>query len=73
MRTQEEIVNRYNEQKKEDFFGFETSEYVHFLDWDHLKQFLKEDAEIDKLLELEPPDITSKCHELSDVDHLKLK
>jgi len=41
MRTQDEILARYNERKDNDFFGFESNEYLRFLDYEHAKQFLK--------------------------------
>lgn len=43
-RTQDEIVQRARERQKEDLFGFEISEYVRFLDFDHAKEFLKGDV-----------------------------
>lgn len=42
MKTQDEIVARIRTRKKHDFFGFETSEYLDYLDFAHAKEFLKE-------------------------------
>jgi len=42
MRTQEEIVKRFGERKKNDMFGFEISEYIKYLDYEHAKPFLKD-------------------------------
>lgn len=44
MRSQEEIVARIEEIKKDDFFGFETSDLIDFLDFEHAKQYLKPEA-----------------------------
>lgn len=44
MRTQDEIVNRINYRKDNDFLGFETEEYIPFLDYEHAKSFLKDDV-----------------------------
>jgi hypothetical protein len=43
-RTQDEIVAQINEVRDNDFFGAETQELLSALDFDHAKQFLKEDA-----------------------------
>lgn len=40
-RTQDEIVARIKARKEHDFFGFEVSEYVNYLDYAHAKEFLK--------------------------------
>jgi len=42
MRTQEEIVKRFKTRKEHDMFGFETDEYLPYLDYEHIKSFLKE-------------------------------
>lgn len=42
MKTQEEILARFNERKTEDFFGFECNEYLGYLDFAHVKPFLKD-------------------------------
>ena len=42
MRTQEEILARINEIKGKDFFGFETSDLIGFLNYENAKPFLKE-------------------------------
>lgn len=44
MKTQDEIVARVRIRKEHDFFGFETSEYLDYLDFAHAKEFLKPDA-----------------------------
>ena len=44
MRTQDEIVARIKARKDQDFFGFEVSEYVDYLDYTHAKEFLKDDT-----------------------------
>ena len=41
MRTQEEIVKRINERKKNDMFGWEINGYIKRLDYEHAKPFLK--------------------------------
>ncbi len=41
--SQDEIVARIKERRRaEDVFGFEISEYLDWLDFDHAKQFLKD-------------------------------
>lgn len=42
MRSQDEIVARINERKDGDFLGFETSEYINALDYEHAKPFLND-------------------------------
>lgn len=37
MKTQQEIIDRFNERKQNDFFGFEVGEYVNCLDYEHAK------------------------------------
>ncbi|GAH45300.1 unnamed protein product [marine sediment metagenome] len=44
MRTQDEIVARIRDRKEHDFLGFEVSEYLDYLDFAHVKEFLKPDA-----------------------------
>lgn len=41
MRTQEEIVDKLNEVKLDDFFGFKTMDLVSYLDYEHAKPCLK--------------------------------
>jgi hypothetical protein len=41
-RTQKEIVDRINDRKAADIFGFEWGEYLGYLDYDHAKPFIKE-------------------------------
>lgn len=43
MKTQFEIVEQIIERSQYDFFGFEWHEYLRALDFEHVKQFLKED------------------------------
>ena len=43
-RTQDEIAERVESRRPTDFLGFETSEYIDYLDFDHAKPYLKEDA-----------------------------
>jgi len=42
MRTQQEILDRIKSISNRDFFGFETSDLIDFLDYEHAKEFLKE-------------------------------
>jgi len=44
MRTQDEIVERIKKREKDDLFGFETSCYINFLDYEHAKPYLKPDV-----------------------------
>ena len=46
MRTQNEIVNRIKNRENNDVFGFETGEYISFLDFEHAKPFLKDGVTI---------------------------
>lgn len=39
-RTQKEIVNRIEERKTEDFFGFETDDYIDYLTYGNAKKYL---------------------------------
>lgn len=45
MRTQEEILKRFYERRKGDLLGFETDEYLPYLDYEHVKPFLKKGTE----------------------------
>lgn len=45
MRTQDEIVARYEERKESDMFGFETDEYLYVLDLEHARPYLVIDSE----------------------------
>jgi len=47
-RTQDEIVARIAERKSEDFFGFETNNYVEHLDYEHVRPYLKDDVSADQ-------------------------
>lgn len=47
MRTSDEIVNRINELEHDDFFGFQRSDLIPFLPFEHAKSFLKEDVTAD--------------------------
>lgn len=42
MKTQEEIIARIEQIKARDFFGFETSDLVSYLDYKHASPFMKE-------------------------------
>lgn len=44
MKTQKEIVDKINEIKDEDFFGFRVSDLLEYLDFEHAKEFLKPEA-----------------------------
>lgn len=44
MRTQDEIVKRIEEVKSDDFLGFETSDLLAALDYEHAKPYLKPDC-----------------------------
>lgn len=46
MRTQDEIVARFNERKGDDFFGFEVGEYLNALTWDNAKALYKDGSEM---------------------------
>ncbi len=41
VRTQDEIVTEIERIKKDDFFGFKTTDLLGYLDFDHAKQYLK--------------------------------
>jgi len=45
MRTQDEIVARYEERKESDLFGFEAYLYLYVLDLEHARPYLDEGAE----------------------------
>ena len=42
MRTQEQIVEQIENRKGDDILGFETREYLNFLEFEHAKPYLKE-------------------------------
>lgn len=44
MRTQKEILDRIDEVKAEDYFGFEVNDLFTALDYEHAKPFLKPDC-----------------------------
>jgi hypothetical protein len=44
MKTQDEIVKRFEERKQDDFLGFEISIYLDYLDYQHAKPYLEDDA-----------------------------
>jgi hypothetical protein len=48
VRTQEEIVKKIKSIEGKDLFGFQTDDLLESLDFDHAKQFLKEEATADK-------------------------
>ena len=41
-RTQEEIVEKLERVKQDDFFGFKTTDLLGYLDYEHAKPYLKE-------------------------------
>lgn len=41
MKTQEEILQRMEEIKNDDFFGFQRSDLIEYLDFENAKQYLK--------------------------------
>lgn len=41
MRTQEQIVEKIEQVKETDFFGFQTTDLIGFLDYQHAKPYLK--------------------------------
>jgi len=43
-RTQQQIVDRIKEVEKDDFFGFQSGDLIRFLDFEHAKEFLKDDV-----------------------------
>lgn len=43
-RTQNEILVRIEEIKKDDFFGFETSDLIEYLSFENAKQYLKDNV-----------------------------
>lgn len=47
-RTQDEIVARIEERKEQDFFGFEVGDLVQYLDFEHAKPYLKDEATPEK-------------------------
>lgn len=46
-RTQDEIVERIKLKKEDDLFGFEVSEYISYLDYDHAKEFITKNTSAD--------------------------
>lgn len=42
MRTQQQVVEQIEKRKDADFFGFEVTKYLHFLDYEHAKTYLVE-------------------------------
>lgn len=57
MKTQEEIVKRIEERKPGDVFGFEVDEYFIYLDYEHAKPYLVEEA-VAKEWDEATPDLT---------------
>lgn len=53
-RTQQEILDRIEDRKEDDMFGWEWHEYVGCLDFEHAKPFLKDGADPDNW-EFTPP------------------
>ena len=54
IRTQAEIASRIVDLKTLDVFGFEISEYIEFLDFEHAKPYLKEDTTEEQWTSLKP-------------------
>lgn len=48
MRTQEEILNRIKEVEKDDFFGFQRTDLVCYLDFENAKPFMKDGVTADE-------------------------
>lgn len=48
MRTQEEIVQRIEDRRDKDLFGFEVAEYLVALDYEHAKPYLNPDVTEDE-------------------------
>ena len=44
MKTQQEILNRIEEVKSNDFFGHQRSDLIDYLDFENAKPFLKDDV-----------------------------
>jgi len=44
MRTQKEILERFNQRRKTDMLGFEVYEYLYYLDYKYAKPFLKKEV-----------------------------
>lgn len=47
-RTQDAIVEQINLRKSDDLFGFEWHMYLEYLDFEHARQFLKDDVTAEK-------------------------
>lgn len=58
MKTQEEIVSRINEIKQHDLFGFESTDLLASLDFEHAKPFLKKGL---KKEDWKPDSLTDKA------------
>lgn len=65
-RTQDEIAARVKTRKEQDFLGFETGEYLNYLDYAHAKEFLKPETtqeQWEKVRALvKPPEDTIKAY-----------
>ncbi len=48
MRTQQEILARIEEVKEDDFFGFQRTELIEFLNYENAKPFLKDGVTSEK-------------------------
>lgn len=60
MRTQEEILNRIEDVRKNDFFGAETGDLIPFLTFENAKPFLKEGITEDQWNEKTPTEESIK-------------
>lgn len=54
MRTQKQIVDKIESIKKNDFFGFQTSDLVFHLEYEHAKQYLNEGVTADQWKQMSP-------------------
>jgi len=55
MPTSDEVLARIRERKPDDVFGFEWSEYVDFLEYEHAKEFLKPEVTAEHWAEARKP------------------
>ena len=47
-RTQQQIVQRINEIAKEDMFGWQTNDLIFYLDYDHAKEFIRQEVDAEE-------------------------
>lgn len=60
MRTQQEIIERYNQRKAGDMLGFESDQYLSYLDYEHVKPYLKKGAAKEEWVFLSLREITNR-------------